>query len=114
MILVVAEKPSVARDIARVVGAGTRHKGFLEGDGVRVSWCHGHMAELVQRCDDEEALLTATLQAQMQAHQQMAIQVKAQAQRLAQARAQAGAPSRIRQKVFDTVGRTRANSGDAT
>ena len=38
---------------------------------------------------NEEALLTATLQAQMQAHQQMAIQVKAQAQRLAQARAQA-------------------------
>ncbi len=48
MILVLAEKPSVARDIARVVGARTRQKGFIEGDGVQVSWCHGHMAELVE------------------------------------------------------------------
>ncbi len=48
MILVLAEKPSVARDIARVVGATKRQAGFLEGDGIRVSWCHGHMAELVE------------------------------------------------------------------
>jgi len=48
MILVLAEKPSVARDIARVVGATRREKGFLSGDDVRVSWCHGHMAELVE------------------------------------------------------------------
>jgi len=48
MILVLAEKPSVARDIARVLGVSGRSKGFLEGDGIRVSWCHGHMAELVE------------------------------------------------------------------
>ena len=46
--LIVAEKPSVARDIARVVGARQRRQGFLEGDGVRVSWCIGHLAELCE------------------------------------------------------------------
>ncbi len=48
MILVLAEKPSVARDIAKVIGASSREKGFLEGNGHRVTWCHGHMAELVE------------------------------------------------------------------
>lgn len=48
MILVLAEKPSVARDIARVVGARSRQTGFIAGDGIRVTWCHGHMAELVE------------------------------------------------------------------
>ena len=46
MRLVIAEKPSVARDLARVLGAGTRRSGFLEGSGLRVSWCFGHMCEL--------------------------------------------------------------------
>jgi len=46
MRLVIAEKPSVARDIARVLGAGTRRDGYLEGNGLLVSWCFGHMAEL--------------------------------------------------------------------
>lgn len=50
--LIVAEKPSVARDIARVVGATRRHDGFLGGgklDGreVRVTWCVGHLVQLV-------------------------------------------------------------------
>jgi len=48
MILVLAEKPSVARDIARMLGVSGRAKGFFEGDGTWVSWCHGHMAQLVE------------------------------------------------------------------
>jgi len=46
--LIIAEKPSVGRDIARVVGATSRRDGFLEGRGVRVSWCVGHLAELCE------------------------------------------------------------------
>ena len=44
--LFVAEKPSVARDLARVLGARERVPGAFCGDGVVVSWCIGHMAEL--------------------------------------------------------------------
>jgi len=46
MRVVVAEKPSVARDLARVLGANQRRNGFLEGNGLRITWCFGHMAEL--------------------------------------------------------------------
>lgn len=46
MRVIVAEKPSVARDIARVLGASRRENGALTGSGVAVTWCHGHMAEL--------------------------------------------------------------------
>ncbi len=46
MRLVIAEKPSVARDLARVLGANSRRDGYLEGNGLRISWCFGHMAEL--------------------------------------------------------------------
>ena len=44
--LVVCEKPSVARSIAAVLGAGRREDGFLSGGGYLVSWCFGHLAEL--------------------------------------------------------------------
>ncbi|MCB9792438.1 MAG: DNA topoisomerase 3 [Alphaproteobacteria bacterium] len=46
--LVLAEKPSVARDIARVMGATRRRDGWLEGEGLRVSWCVGHLVELAE------------------------------------------------------------------
>lgn len=46
--LIIAEKPSMARDIARVVGARAKREGYLEGDGVWVSWCIGHLAELCE------------------------------------------------------------------
>jgi len=46
MRVVIAEKPSVARDLARVLGAGQRRDGFLEGSGLRITWCVGHLAEL--------------------------------------------------------------------
>lgn len=44
--LVVAEKPSVARDIARVLGAGTRGEGCLVGAGYTVTWALGHLVTL--------------------------------------------------------------------
>ena len=45
--LVIAEKPSVAQAIARVLGADNRMKGYLTGNGYMVSWCVGHLVELV-------------------------------------------------------------------
>lgn len=47
MIVVMAEKPSVARDLARVLGAKKRHEGYLEGNGYAVTWAFGHLVQLV-------------------------------------------------------------------
>ena len=41
--LVIAEKPSVARSIAGVIGATEKHNGYLQGNGYLVSWCIGHL-----------------------------------------------------------------------
>jgi DNA topoisomerase-3 len=46
MNVIVAEKPSVARDLAKVLGAGRRAEGYLEGNGWRVTWAIGHLATL--------------------------------------------------------------------
>ena len=46
MKLVIAEKPSVAQSLARVIGANKRQEGYLEGNGYLVSWCVGHLVEL--------------------------------------------------------------------
>lgn len=51
MILVVAEKPSVGRDIARVLGAGARGEGCLSGGEYIVTWALGHLVAL---CDPDE------------------------------------------------------------
>ncbi len=48
MQLVIAEKPSVARSIAEVIGAVENHDGYMEGNGYVVSWCVGHLVELAQ------------------------------------------------------------------
>lgn len=48
MKLVLAEKPSVAQSIAKVLGANKRGDGYLEGGGYLVSWCVGHLVELAQ------------------------------------------------------------------
>ena len=48
MKLVLAEKPSVAQSIAKVLGATKREDGYLEGNGYVVSWCVGHLVELAQ------------------------------------------------------------------
>jgi len=45
-VVVVAEKPSVGRDIARVLGANRRGEGFLEGNGYFVTWAIGHLVGL--------------------------------------------------------------------
>ena len=44
--LVIAEKPSVAKSIAQVIGANNRRDGYYEGKGYLVSWCVGHLVEL--------------------------------------------------------------------
>ena len=48
MKLVLAEKPSVAQNIARVLGATKREDGYIEGNGYIVSWCVGHLVELAE------------------------------------------------------------------
>ena len=48
MKLVLAEKPSVAQSIAKVLGANKREDGYLEGNEYVVSWCVGHLVELAQ------------------------------------------------------------------
>ena len=48
MKLVIAEKPSVAQSIAKVIGATEKKDGYMEGNGYIVSWCFGHLIELVQ------------------------------------------------------------------
>ena len=47
-IAVVAEKPSVARDIARVLGADKKGEGYLHGNGYIVTWAIGHLVALAQ------------------------------------------------------------------
>lgn len=48
MIVVLAEKPTVARDLAAVLGATARRDGFLEGGGYRVTWALGHLVRLAE------------------------------------------------------------------
>ena len=48
MKLVLAEKPSIAQSIAKVLGENKREDGFLIGNGYIVSWCVGHLVELAQ------------------------------------------------------------------
>ena len=45
MIVCIAEKPSVARDIAEVLGAHTRKEGYIEGNGYQVTWTFGHLTD---------------------------------------------------------------------
>ena len=47
-IAVLAEKPSVARDIAKVLGANTKGENYLHGNGYVVTWAVGHLASLAQ------------------------------------------------------------------
>ena len=51
MIVVVAEKPSVGRDIARVIGCREKGEGFLKGDNYLVTWAVGHLVTL---CEPDE------------------------------------------------------------
>lgn len=55
MILCIAEKPSVARDIAQILGATMQRQGYLEGNGYCVTWVFGHLCELKAPEDYTEA-----------------------------------------------------------
>jgi DNA topoisomerase-3 len=54
MIVCIAEKPSVARDIARILGATTSRDGYMEGNGYQVTWTFGHLCELKEPNDYEQ------------------------------------------------------------
>ncbi len=51
MIVCIAEKPSVARDIAKVLGANQAHDGYMEGNGYQVTWTFGHLCTLKEPQD---------------------------------------------------------------
>jgi DNA topoisomerase-3 len=51
MIVCIAEKPSVARDIARIIGATASREGYMEGNGYQVTWTYGHLCTLKEPGD---------------------------------------------------------------
>lgn len=51
MIVCIAEKPSVAKDIAKVLGANSACQGYMEGNGYQVTWTFGHLCELKEPDD---------------------------------------------------------------
>ena len=51
MIVCIAEKPSVAKDIARIIGATSAHDGYMEGNGFQVTWTFGHLCTLKEPHD---------------------------------------------------------------
>ncbi len=54
MIVCIAEKPSVAKDIARIIGATASHDGYMEGNGYQVTWTFGHLCCLKEPNDYSE------------------------------------------------------------
>lgn len=56
MILCVAEKPSVAQELAKVLGANTKKDGFIEGNGYAVTWTYGHFCTLKAPDDYDKRL----------------------------------------------------------
>ncbi len=63
MTLVIAEKPLVAGEIAKVLGAAKRETGYYSGNGYYVSWCVGHLVELAEPDDYDPALKKWSLEA---------------------------------------------------
>ena len=55
MIVCIAEKPSVARDIARIIGATSSKDGYMEGNGYQVTWTFGHLCTLKEPNDYTDA-----------------------------------------------------------
>ena len=51
MIVCIAEKPLVAQEIAKVLGANTKHDGYMEGNGYQVTWTYGHLCTLKEPHD---------------------------------------------------------------
>ena len=54
MKLCIAEKPSVAKDLAEIIGAKQRFDGYYEGNGYRVTWTFGHLYTLKEPHDYNE------------------------------------------------------------
>lgn len=54
MLVCIAEKPSVAREIAKVLGANSSHDGYMEGNGYQVTWTFGHLCTLKEPQDYTE------------------------------------------------------------
>ena len=54
MIVCITEKPSVAKDIAQILGASDRHQGYYEGNGYQVTWTFGHLCTLKEPNDYSE------------------------------------------------------------
>ena len=61
MIVILTEKPSVARDIAAFIGAKKRHEGYFEGNGYHVTWAFGHLIALKDPEDYDPSLKKWTL-----------------------------------------------------
>ncbi len=61
MIVCIAEKPSVAREIARIIGATASRDGYIEGNGYQVTWTYGHLCTLKEPHDYTEAWKPWTL-----------------------------------------------------
>ena len=61
MVVCIAEKPSVAREIARIIGATASRDGFIEGNGYQVTWTYGHLCTLKEPHDYTEAWKPWTL-----------------------------------------------------
>ena len=55
--LVIAEKPSVARSIAAVIGAAENQTGYWQGGGYLVSWCIGHLVSFAEAGQYDEKIL---------------------------------------------------------
>lgn len=62
MKLVIAEKPSVAEEIAKAIGASKKETGYFSGNGYYVSWCVGHLIESAEPEDYDEGLKKWTLE----------------------------------------------------
>ena len=54
MIVCIAEKPSVAREIANVLGAKSSRDGYIEGNGYQVTWTYGHLCTLKEPNDYQD------------------------------------------------------------
>ena len=58
--LVIAEKPSVARSIATVIGATEKQNGYWQGGGYLVSWCIGHLVSFAEAGQYDEKSVSYT------------------------------------------------------
>ena len=61
MIVCIAEKPSEAKDIARIIGATSARDGYMEGNGYQVTWTFGHLCCLKEPNDYAENWSTGAL-----------------------------------------------------